>query len=277
MRIVATGSETFILLNGVVVSHDVRLSDSVQLQPADTSHLDLQTAISACSSADDIAVVAAYIPRTTAQVRISASTPQELVATAWNVSWFMLLLSAYLHTEVGFNIQCDVPADAIGAKTTLRATNHFMHGLVNARPHVLTSEESDWVATHFVDASQLLDHDRFQAAVHCLASYRWHSMPSVQLAILWAGIEGMFGASSEIRFRISLYIARFLHPDDPEARRGRFDSVKRLYTVRSAAVHGSRIKGDARSAVTDSAMILRDLLIKCVAIKAMPEESELVP
>jgi len=102
-------------------------------------------------------------------------------------------------------------------------------------------------------------------------------MPRIKLAVLWAGIEGMFGASSEIRFRISLYIARFLHQNNAVERQTIFDAVKKLYDSRSAAVHGSKVKNDIASAVEDSAEILRKILLQCVTNKAMPQENELVP
>jgi hypothetical protein len=108
MQIVGTGKETYILLNGIVVSEDIRLSDHVHLQPADTSHLDLQATLSACTHPDDIAVAAAFIPRITAQLHIEAPTSKELAMIAWNSSWDILLLSALFGTEIGFNLQSDV-------------------------------------------------------------------------------------------------------------------------------------------------------------------------
>ncbi|WP_236623720.1 HEPN domain-containing protein [Rhodopirellula baltica] len=247
------------------------------MQPADTSHLDLETTLSACTQPDDIAVAAAFIPRVTAQLKITAPTPKELAAAAWNSSWDALMLSAFFRSEIGFNLQSDTPADAISANSTLMAINLHMRGLTNSSPYRVTDDDVDWIACSFANARKLLENDRFQTAVHCLATYRWHSMARVQLAILWAGIEGMFGASTEIRFRISLYIARFLHPDDANKRQVVFDAVKRLYNSRSAAVHGSNIKGDTASIVSDSAEILRNLLRRCTDRKSMPDENELVP
>ncbi|MFC2099268.1 hypothetical protein ACFLSF_00330 [Candidatus Bipolaricaulota bacterium] len=277
MRILGTGKETYILLSGVAVSEDVRLSDRVLLQPADTSHLDLQTTLAACSQPDDVAVAAAFIPRITAQLHIEAQTPKELAETAWNSSWDVLLLSALFGIEIGFNLQSDVASQLISSDSVLRATNLHMRGLTDCAPYEITRDDSQWIADHFADARDLLENDRFQTAVHCLATYRWHSMARVQLAILWAGIEGMFGASSEIRFRISLYVARFLHPHEAEQRRDVFDSVKKLYDARSAAVHGSRIKADSSSAVSASEAILRQLLRSCAERNSLPDEDELVP
>jgi len=277
MQIIGESNTTYILLSGIVVSDNIRLSDYVELLPADTSHLDFNTAISTCSRPDDIAVVAAFIPHITSQFRIVASTPKELSIQAWNSTWDALLLSALFHTEIGFNIQSDVPAEKIGVGTILHAINFHMHGFNNTISHKLTADESKWIVDHFKDARQLLEDERFQTAIHCLASYRWHSLPRIKLAVLWAGLEGMFGASSEIRFRLSLYIARFLHQEDLNKRKHIFEAVKKLYNHRSSAVHGSKMKGDINKAVEESANILQEILMQCVVNKSTPNESELVP
>jgi hypothetical protein len=139
MQVVGMGNSTYILLSGLEVSTDIALSENVQLLPADTSHLDLTTAISTCAHPDDIAVVAAFIPRITAQLKISAPTPTELAILAWNSSWDALLLSAIFHTEVSFNLQSDTEACLISAKSHLRATNYYMHGLTQASAHQLNA------------------------------------------------------------------------------------------------------------------------------------------
>lgn len=277
MQITGDVNVTFILLSGIVASNTTRLSENVELLSADASHLDLMTAISTCSCPDDIAVVAAFIPRISAQFKVTASTPEQLAVAAWNASWDALLLSAFFHAEVGFNLQSDTPADEITSKSKLRATNYHMHELANGSRHELTVDDCLWIASSFSVAQRLLKDSRFETAVHCLASYRWHSMPRVKLAVLWAGIEGVFGASSEIRFRISLYIARFLHPVDVDAQRTVFAAAKRLYDARSAAVHGSAVKNNMNSAVDESAEMLRQILLRCVANSALPQERELVP
>ena len=101
-------------------------------------------------------------------------------------------------------------------------------------------------------------------------------MPRIQLAVLWAGIESLFSASSEIKFRISLYIARFLGRDQAE-QRILFNSVKKLYDLRSAAVHGSKVKNDSAIAVAESASLLWQLVRHCAEVRALPCETDLVP
>jgi hypothetical protein len=277
MKIVGDGNKTYILLSGLDISADISLTENVKLLPADTSHLDFNTAMSTCSNPEDIAVVAAFIPRITAQFEINAPTAKELATHAWNSSWDALILSAIFHTEISFNLQSDTEANSISAEANLRATNHHFRGLTQASPYKFTDNDVTWVTTHFSDARLLLDKEKFQTAVHCLASYRWHSMPRIKMAVLWAGIEGLFGASSEIRFRISLYIARFLHPNDSEARKAKFELVKKLYNSRSSAVHGSKVKGDLAQSVELSAALLNNLVRQTIINKALPSEEDLVP
>jgi len=277
MQIIGKGNTSYILLSGIEVPGEISLSNNVKLLPADTSHLDFETAIATCKRPDDIAVVAAFIPRISAQLKIDATTPKELAAIAWSSSWDALLLSAIFNTEIGFNLQSDTEASLISAETHLHATNFHFHGFTQASSHTLNDGEVKWLSENFNEARLLLDNDKFQTAIHCLASYRWHAMPRIKIAVLWAGIEGMFGASSEIRFRISLYISRLLHPNDAEKRKVTFEAVKKLYNSRSSSVHGSKIKGDLTQAVEDSANLLKELIQQSIENRAIPNEQELVP
>lgn len=277
MQAYSENTSTYILLNGIIVSENVQLSENIELQPADTSHLDFNTAISTCSRPDDISVIVAFIPRITSQLHICAPTLKKLAIHAWNSSWDALLLGALFNTEIGFNIQSDVSAEKIFSESSLRATNYYMRGMNNIKPYELTNDDIRWIAINFKEAKKLMKDERFQTAVHCMASYRWHSMPRIKLAVLWSGIEGMFGVSTELRFRISLYIAKFLHENDLEKQKLSFETVKKLYDYRSSAVHGSTIKSDINEAVDNSANILQRILLKCVSNKSIPKENELVP
>lgn len=73
------------------------------------------------------------------------------------------------------------------------------------------------VGKYYKTAYKLLEKDSFQTAVHTMASYRWHSVPRVQLAVIWSGIESLFNVNTEVSFRISLYIANFLGENEAQA------------------------------------------------------------
>ncbi|NDV51356.1 HEPN domain-containing protein [Salipiger sp. PrR003] len=277
MQVIAENSETFILLNGISVRSEIQLEEGLLLQPADTSHIDFNTAISACAQPDDIAVVLAFIPRISSQFHISAPSPRVTAAKAWNSSWDALLLSAIFHTEIGFNIQSSNSAMDISSRSSLRAIHRYMSGFNESVPYTLTDSDTAWISRHFSSARTLLEDDRFQTAVQCLSTYHWHPNPRIKLAMIWAGIEGIFEVSSEIRFRISLYMARFLHPDNELERKETYHKVKKLYDVRSKAVHGAKLKGDLQVASTDSANLLNALITKCIETRSLPLEADLVP
>lgn len=276
MKFIGQGNKTYVLLSGIRCEESFSLSKNLMLMPADTSHLDFDTALSTCRDPDDIAIIVAFIPRVTAQFEVTSSNSKELAINAWNSSWDAMLLSAIFNVEVDFNLQSDTEASKINDKSYLCATNYHINGLTHDS-YVLTKNDTDWLKINFENARKLIDDSSFQSAVNCLGSYRWHSMPRIQMAVLWAGIEGLFKASSEIRFRISLYIAQFLHPDNKDERHSTFNQVKRLYNSRSMAVHGSKIKGDIHLAVQESAEILRELIKKCIVEKSLPIEKNLLP
>ncbi len=68
-----------------------------------------------------------------------------------------------------------------------------------------------------------------------------------------------------------------LDSENNDQRRTVFDAVKKLYDSRSAAVHGSKIKGDTSTAVSESAELLCQLLRRSAERKSLPDENELVP
>jgi len=153
-------------------------------------------------------------------------------------------------------------------------TNYQMRGILT-QPYTITDENVAWLYQYFNNAKSLLEHNSFMIAVHSMATYRWHSMPRIQLAIIWAGIESLFSVSSEIVFRISLYVAHFLSDDVNEAKLI-FQEIKGLYKARSSAVHGGKIKGETFDLVENSAGILKKLIIKCIETKGLPNINDLV-
>lgn len=278
MQIIGKNNKTYLLLSGIEISRKITLTDAVTFMFADTSHLDFHTAISTCRNPEDIAVVSAFIPRIASQFEIVASNAEELAIIAWNSTWDALLLSAIFNTEIGFHLQSDTEASKIDENSILYATNYHFNGMSNDK-YILSDPDIQWVEQNFNNARCLLDDEAFMLAVRCLSSYRWHSLPRIQLAVLWTGIEGLFKISSEIRFRVSLYIARFLYHNNKEKQLATFNHIKRIYNIRSKAVHGSRLKekDNDKEVVIESANILCDLIRKCIVNKSLPNEQDLVP
>jgi hypothetical protein len=268
--------ESYLYLNGLATKRLIRLSDTVDLLPARTNcSADLFLGLG--KSDIDISVVSLFLPHVQSQLRVRANNPEETAASAWNALWDALLLGAITDCDVICNLQSDIPAEKLSPKSQVVVTNYHLRGLARSPSKTISDTEAAWIEQHFGSARALLRDDTFQNAIHCLATYHWHSMPRVKLAILWSGIEGLFGIDSEIVFRMSLYAARFLAPDNRAQQTEIFGKVKELYKVRSKAVHGGRIKSDAQPSVCESADLLRSLILKCAETGAVPNVASLVP
>jgi hypothetical protein len=276
MQIEGSGSETYLFLNGISAPRRIRLSAHVHLLPGDCT-ADSDLIVSLFEKRVDLGVAAIFLGLVTSQLHVVAPTAKDLAISAWNSVWDGILLSALFHCEAVCNFQSDTPAEKLTTSSTVKITNYHLRGLSHDAPCRLSDIEADWVEQHFTTAQALLSQSAFQNAVHCLATYRWHSLPRARLALLWAGIEGLFNVESELVFRISLYTARFLEPSDEKARQALFAAVKTLYNQRSKAVNGARIKGDINACVEQSAALLQRLVRGCVTINSLPNPESLAP
>jgi hypothetical protein len=275
MELIGHEPETFLLLNGLRVNRPIRLSDDVELLPVSAAPT-RELLATVAKKGLDFAVTLIFAPSVGSQIRVRAESSKAVATLAWNSLWDTVLLSAFLKCEVICNLQSATP-ELIGPECQLSVTNYHLRGLPTAEPHVVTEEEAIWIEANIGNARRLLDKSAFRNAVHSLASYRWHSLPQARLALIWSGIEGIFDIDSEIVFRLSLYIARFLEPDDQEQRLGLFNEVKRLYKPRSQAVHGTSLRGDTGADVDASADLLWRLIRKCVETASLPQVSTLAP
>ena len=81
------------------------------------------------------------------------------------------------------------------------------------------------------------------------------------IARLWAGIEALFGISSELSYRVATYAAAVLE-ERGEVRLARYRAVRALYGRRSRAVHGDPMnQEDLAQTMSDSYQLLADLLL----------------
>lgn len=274
MGVIGVGDETYLYINGIKTLERILLHDSVSLLPITaTFHYGK---ISGLLKSDlDYAVAAVSGRNLASQIEITAENPEQLVTMAWNAAWDCLLLGALFHCDVMDNLQCDKPVEKLDEAKYVNITNYAFRSILN-EPYLLTSDDISWINSYYSSAYDLLEKESYMTAVHAMASYQWHSLPRVQLAIIWSGIEALFQASTEISFRISLYIANFLSNGDKESAKTLFDHTRKLYSARSASVHGSKIKGDVKELVNDSAVLLNQIIRRCAEVNALPEINDLV-
>ena len=101
------------------------------------------------------------------------------------------------------------------------------------------------------------------------------SLPRVQLAVIWSGIESLFNVNTEFSFRISLYISNLLIENKTQAK-DLFKQVRKMYSLRSTAVHGNKAKDNLAGAVEESAALLNRILRRCAELNCLPDVDNLV-
>ena len=266
--------ETYLYINGLKVLRPIQLGNNIELLPA-TGKYDPNYALKHIKNDIDMGIIILFMCSIYSQIKIKNSNPKELVIQAWNTQWDIVFLNALFDNNIICNIQSNKSYEDIKSEDcNISITNYHLHGLSN-KIFTLKEKDAKWIEINICRARDLQKNDKFLNAIHCLASYKWHTLPRAQLAIIWAGIEGLFEIESEISFRISLYISNFLEKNKKK-REDMFKNIKNLYNYRSDAVHGSKMKGNAAEIVNSSAILLRKIIIKCINDNAIPNKNALL-
>ena len=274
MRIIVSDSQTdtYLYLMGIILERPLHIAPHLILEPASCNPLpdDMIDSIMkhGSKSETELGILISSLRKTSAQLKISSKNPEELVKLAWNAQTAAVLLSALLNCEIYWQIQGNTPANCFSSESNINvflSTRLFIPRGV----HCVNEEECIWLEENYSDAWALLDNDQFAIAANALWSYRQNLRPSTQLAIIWSGIEALFNVQHELVFRISTLAALFLGEG-----KGKQMEIKKLYSSRSKAVHeGKQPNG---SDVDVSAKLLHELIKRCVELKSLPDEDELL-
>ena len=119
-----------------------------------------------------------------------------------------------------------------------------------------------WIREHYDVFNDLAaSSEPFKFALEAAIDWRFAKDARSAVARLWSGIEAIFGITSELVYRLSLLAASLL-AERGDARKAKFEAVKKLYGLRSKTVHGEPLSEDKlASALNDSYHLLADLLI----------------
>lgn len=111
------------------------------------------------------------------------------------------MLGALFNHNVMCNLQSDWSIKQIAMAQYVHVTNYELRALLSGIYHI-SEEDELWLETYYKMAHKFLENDRFQTAVHTMASYRWHPVTGVQLAVIWSGIESLFDVDN-LAFRVN--------------------------------------------------------------------------
>lgn len=277
MGMVGIGTECYLYVNGIETSKTIWLHDNVCLYPA-KSAVKWKDVMPLFENDIDFSVAVLCNPTITSQLHIIGEDTEHLAANAWNSQWDCILLGALLNCNVMCNLQSNQPIEKLAEAQYVYVTNYELRALLSPS-YYITAADEEWITKNYEAAYKLLEEDCFQTAVHTMASYRWHSVPRVQMAVIWSGIESLFNVNTEVSFRVSLYISNFLGESEAQAQQI-FKQIRKMYSLRSSAVHGNKIKddikNDIKNAVVESADLLNRILRRCAEIQRLPDVKNLV-
>ena len=268
-------TETYLYLNGIKPREAISLDKDIVFASSSCNPTPDEI-IARSKSEVDIGVACIFLRSVSSYIHIKAETSRQLAIKAWNAQWDAVLLGALHNCEVGFNFQADVSPENFTLSKKFHVANYQLKGLNRDNIKNITVSEHKWLKNNYSKAKSLMDNEMYSNAVHSLSSYRWHSMPRAQLALLWSAIEGIFGVDYELSFRLSLYISKYLSPNRKDSQKKIFSDIKKLYTIRSKAVHGGKLK-NSTDAINSTVTILRKLVMKCAENGKLPETNNLVP
>jgi hypothetical protein len=126
----------------------------------------------------------------------------------------------------------------------------------------VSTDDAAWIARNFETFNHLAsESEAFRLALEAAIDWRYAKEPRLAVGRIWSGIEAVFGVTSELVYRISCLCASLLE-ERGRPRKVRFQAVKRLYALRSKAVHGEPLPQEQLvSAMNESHRLLRELLL----------------
>jgi hypothetical protein len=186
---------------------------------------------------------------------------------ASNYSWTRLRAkpqpSAHLEPNQYSNLR--TVTDLAGYRATLLDFRLKLLSLPQPPPSDICNDDIQWISAHFATFNELCHRsESFRLALGCCIDWRYQDEQRSAVARLWQGIESLLAIKMELSYRISMTAAAITVARGPE-RTEAYKAIKKLYDVRSKAVHGEPIPDEKLGrGVQDSFELLRDLLVACI-------------
>jgi hypothetical protein len=110
-------------------------------------------------------------------------------------------------------------------------------------PINISEIDLQWVLNKISVYIELAKTSKFQIALEALTTHQHLLSFRMMVASLWSGIDALIGIQMELRFRSALSIACILEPRGLD-RSECYRRIKKLYDIRSQAVHGAEMSNE---------------------------------
>lgn len=198
----------------------------------------------------------------------------------WNFAWWLISgLRVKTLAEFLVPVTADCSWSAIAAIEDHTCKAKLLEDVPLAKslstPVTVVEEDFRWAFRKALIMGDLLEVPRFRLAVEALTTHQHLLSPRMMAASIWSGIEALMDISQELSFRIAMAAASLLEPRG-EQRYQRYRAIKKLYDVRSKAVHGGELNDVAiRQHVIDSRKLLSDLVCHMVEARRVLSRDEI--
>ncbi len=202
----------------------------------------------------------------------------------WLFSVMLILNNMLDQIPIAFNgFSWNVFAGQTKPGTSQKQINNFSGGILDFTLkylHLPIKQKITWdcncynfIHNNFMIANELAhDYESFRLGLSSLYDWRFSKDFRIAIARLWVGIEAILNINTELSYRIALYASTVLE-ERGEARKQRFHEIKKLYSMRSRAVHGDSMKDEALIDTTEKSLrLLKDLIIYCCRIRQILTE-----
>jgi hypothetical protein len=156
----------------------------------------------------------------------------------------------------------------------VEASRQFMELELAKQDSSLSADRLYWVRNKWQDAVDLMaSHADFRLAMEAFEMSTFIPHHALTLVSLWGALEALFSPStSELRFRVSILIASYIHPPGQQ-RADMQKEIFELYDKRSAAAHGKPKHNTEHLMQTFN--ILQRVLMRMIDEKEVPSKTAL--
>jgi hypothetical protein len=259
--------------SGISLPFEKKVNDVLTIRPR-AIESDIEKLRDKASSQFEYGLLCSIAPTITFELETSAETPEAAAINCWNNQYALIFLSIVSRAFVFHTIQVPGGYDSDPSK---QLSVSFAHGIsmLNIKPKEVSAEELSIWAKLLPFFTSLLKLERFRFAVSVASTLYIHPNPTVQVASIFSAIEALIDVDQELRFRISMIVAKLLTHTSND-RILLFKKMKKLYDARSKCVHGGGLDHDKVLACRDEALeILRRLIIDAVERNEIPTRESL--
>lgn len=197
---------------------------------------------------DDPAALGAirrYLSQIKYELAVSRNFAGDDAKAIWNFAWWLICglrvktLAEFL-VPVAANCSWSVITAIDDHSCETKVLEDVPQAVGLAEPVKVVEEDFRWAFSKALVMGDLLEVPRFRLAVEALTTHPHLLSPRMMVASIWSGIEALMDISQELTFRLALSVASLLEPRG-EQRYERYRQTKKLYEVRSKAVHGGEL------------------------------------